>query len=124
MSGVRILVANEPSIYREAISAAFKELMQGVEVFTAAPEDLDREFARLLPQLVVCSQRTKRVEFDAPVWVELYPHGALLAEVGGLDGWQTTLPGVDFDTLLSIVDDIRLSRGLAQRHPGSQELKK
>jgi hypothetical protein len=58
MNSVRVLVANEPTIYREVISAALKELRPSVEVFAAASEDLDQEFLRLLPRLVVCSTLT------------------------------------------------------------------
>jgi hypothetical protein len=54
---------------------------------------------------VVCSRMTKLIEHDAPVWVELYPDGASCAVVGSLDGSRTILPGLDFDTLLSILDD-------------------
>jgi hypothetical protein len=105
---MRVLVANEPTVYREVISAAFRELRPGVEVFTAEPEVLDREFSRLKPQLVVCSRLTRRVELDARVvWVLLYPHGASHAVVGCLDGRRTTLARIDFDTLLSILDDTR-----------------
>ena len=99
-------MANEPTIYREVISAALKELRPSVEIFTAEPEDLEREFLRLLPQLVICSQLTKRVELDEPVWVELYPDGASHAVLSSLDGCRTTLTGMDFDTLLSILDSI------------------
>jgi hypothetical protein len=103
---MRALIANEPTIYREVISAALKELRPGIEIFTAGPEDLEGEFLRLRPQLVVCSQLTERVELDAPMWVELYPDGASYAVVRSPDGSRTTLTGIDFDTLLSILDSI------------------
>jgi hypothetical protein len=44
------------------------------------------------------------VELKAPVWVELYPDCASRAVVGRLDGCRTTLAGMDFDTLLAILD--------------------
>jgi hypothetical protein len=100
------LIANGPAMYREVISVALRELRPGIEVFTAEPEDLDGEFVRLLPQLVVCSRLTKRVELHAPVWVELYPDGAPYAVVGSLDGSRRTLPEMDFDTLISILDNV------------------
>lgn len=103
---VRALIANTPAMYREVISATLRELRPDVEVFTAEPEDLEREFSRLLPQLVVCSNLTKRVEREAPVWIELYPDGSSRAVVGNLDGSRTLLPGMDFDTLLAILDGI------------------
>ena len=100
------MIANRPSMYREVISAALRELRPGIEVFTADPEDLEGEFSRLMPQLVVCSRLTKRVELEAPMWIELYPDGASHAVVGRADGSRTILPGIDFDTLLAIMDGI------------------
>jgi hypothetical protein len=100
------LIANGPSMYREVISATLRELRPGIEVFTAEPEDLEGEFLRLMPQLVVCSRLTKRVEFEAPAWIELYPDGASHAVVGNHDGSRTLLPSMDFDTLLAILDSI------------------
>ena len=104
--GVRVLIANTPAMYREVISATLRELRPEIEVFTAEPEDLEREFSHLLPQLVVCSRLTKRVEREAPVWIELYPDGASQAVVGTLDGSRTLLRAMDFDTLLAILDGI------------------
>jgi hypothetical protein len=103
---MRALIANGPAMYREVISAALRELRPDIEIFTAEPEDLETEFLRLLPRLVICSRLTKRVERGAPVWVELYPGGAPHAVVGTLDGSRRTLPAMDFDTLLSIFDAI------------------
>jgi hypothetical protein len=103
---MRALIANGPAMYREVISTALREIRPGVEVFTAEPEDLEREFLRLLPQLVVCSRLTKRVERDAPVWIELYPDGASHAVVGSADGSRRSFPSIDFDTLLSILDGV------------------
>jgi hypothetical protein len=100
------LIANGPAMYREVISAALRELRPDIEVFTAEPEDLESEFSRLLPHLVVCSRLTKLIEHDAPVWIELYPDGASHAVVGSLDGSRTILLGMDFDTLLSVLDDV------------------
>ncbi len=100
------MIANGPSMYREVISATLRELRPGIEVFTADPEDLEGEFLRLMPQLVVCSRLTKRVELEASMWIELYPDGASHAVVGNPDGSRTLLPGIDFDTLLAILDGI------------------
>jgi hypothetical protein len=100
---MRVLVANEPFVYREVISAAFKELRPHVEVTSAEPQDLDREFSRLVPHLVVCSRVTALVERGATAWVELYPQHASRAVVS-LGGEETTSDAMDFDTLLSILD--------------------
>jgi hypothetical protein len=103
---VRALIANTPAMYREVISATLQELRPEIEIFTANPEDLEREFSRLLPQLVVCNRPTKHVELEAPVWIELYPDGASHAVVGNPDGSRTLLSSMDFDNLLAILDRI------------------
>ena len=100
---MRVLVANEPFVYREVISAAFQELRPHVEVISVEPQDLDREFSRLVPHLVVCSRVTALVERGATAWVELYPEHASRAVVS-LAGEETTSDAIDFDTLLSILD--------------------
>ncbi len=101
---MRVLLANEPALYREVVCAAFKELRPGVSVFTTEPEDLDSEFLRLSSQFVVCSRVTTLVKRDASAWVELYPDGTSRVIVGGL-GRRSTLVGMNFATLLSILDN-------------------
>ncbi len=82
--------------------------MSGVRVLVATePENLDREFLRLLPQLVVCSRLTRLVEHNAPSWVELYPGGVSCAVVGRLGGRRHTLASMDSATLLSILDNAK-----------------
>jgi hypothetical protein len=102
---MRVLVANEPFVYREVISATFQELRPHVEVICVEPQDLDREFSRLVPHLVVCSGVTALVERAAIAWVELYPEHASRAVVS-LGGEETTSDAIDFDTLLSILDRV------------------
>jgi hypothetical protein len=104
--GMRVLIANEPAIYREVISEALKKLRPDMEIVTSEPDDLEGEFLRILPQLVVCSRLMNLIECEAPAWVELYTGGASHAIVKSLDGSRRTLPGMDFDTLLSILDGI------------------
>jgi hypothetical protein len=101
---MRVLVANAPDVYQEVISATLKELRPHLEVFTAQPEDLDGEFARLLPQLVVCSRVTALVEREALAWIELYP-GYASKSVVSLAGEKSTYPQMDFDIILSVVDE-------------------
>jgi len=73
---MRALIANEPSMYREVISAALKELRPGIEIFTAEPDDLEGS------------------------------DGASRAVVRGLDGSRTTLSSMGLHTLLPILDSI------------------
>jgi hypothetical protein len=115
MSGLRVVLANEPVVYREVISATIEVLRPEFEVFTAEPENLDREFLRLGPRLVVvCSQLTELVERDALAWVQLYPNHAshTLVALGGQR--PTRLAHMDLDTLLAVLD---AAEHLCQREP-------
>ena len=103
------MLANEPRAYREVISAAFKTLRPDMEVFTVEPEDLDREFLCLAPQIVICTKLTGLVNREALAWIELYPEGASRAVVS-LAGDRTTYPDMDLDTLLSILDGAEARR--------------
>jgi hypothetical protein len=103
---MRALIANEPAMYREVISAALAEQRPGIEVFRSDPEGLEGEFLRLRPRLVVCGRPTRVVQREAPALVELYPGGASHAVVKGPDGSRRILPGMDFPTLLAIVDGV------------------
>ena len=102
--GLRLLIANEPLVYRQVICAAVNKLRPHLEVYTAEPPDLDKEFQRLSPRLVVCSRRTQLIEREAFAWVELYPQHTYGAVVS-LAGKKTTFEEMHFDTLLSIVDE-------------------
>ena len=101
---MRLLIANEPLVYREIISATLNKLRAHLEVYTAEPADLDKEFLRLSPGLVVCSRRTQLIERKACAWVELYPQHTYGAVVS-LAGKKTTFEEMNFEILLSIVDE-------------------
>ncbi len=103
LEGMRVLIANELLTYREVISAAFKELRPHIGVHTTEPTDLDKEFLRLSPRLVVCSRTTPLVEREALAWIKLYPEHTSRAVVS-LAGEKTMFDEMDFDTLLSILD--------------------
>src|SRR5439155_15198688 len=59
---MRILVANEPRSYREAIAGAVQVLRPHLAVITVEPEDLDEEVMCHNPGLVLCSRRSRVVE--------------------------------------------------------------
>jgi hypothetical protein len=73
MDAKRILVANELTSYRQTIAIVIRDLHPNVEVFEVEPETLDREVARLRPDLVICSRVTSLVRDMVQNWVELYP---------------------------------------------------
>lgn len=104
-SSLKVVLANEPRAYREVISTVLKALRPDAEVFTVNPEDLNREFVRLAPHLVVCSRITELVDRAAPAWIELYPNGSSHAVVS-LAGDRATYTEMDLETLISIFDGV------------------
>jgi hypothetical protein len=102
---MRMLVANELRAYREAIAGAVQALRPHLEVIAVEPEDLDRDVAHLMPQLVLCSELTEVVETRCLAWVVLYPNGETRAVVN-IAGHRRTVAGdLPFARLLSIVDE-------------------
>lgn len=106
MEKLRILVANEPCAYREAITGVLRELRPHIEVNVAEPDGLDGEVARLRPHLVVCSRITVAVQ-ALPGWVMLYPDGDNRAEIFTA-GELMTVENVAFSDLLSFIDRMEL----------------
>lgn len=102
-SKLRVLVANEPRSYREAIARVFEATRPRVEVTTIEPEEIDSEVERLAPQMVVCSRVTPAVEATVLAWVELYPGHESFAQIS-VRGERQTLAEIELDGLLSIVD--------------------
>lgn len=106
---LRVLVANAPLSYRQAMAAAITALRPDTEIILGEPEALDTEVERLLPDLVVCSHVTPLVESRVLAWVDLYPEGDRRATIS-MDGRRVETEGVELDDLLSIIDQrVRLA---------------
>lgn len=103
MADLRVLFANEPRAYREAIAAAVACLRPGVEVLSVDPVDLDAAVVPNRPQVVVCSHLSDRVRRHAIAWALLYPEGARLA-VRGLHGRELVGADLSLADLLDLVD--------------------
>lgn len=99
----RILVANAPRAYREAIAGALRMLLPGVGVLVTEPESLECEVIRLRPDMVVCTKVTPLVEEAVPVWIDLYPNGESLAVIS-IDGRRSVVSELEFADLLSIAE--------------------
>ena len=103
MSGLRILLANEPRSYRETLAAAFQILKPNTEVFVIDPDELDAEVERLSPQLVICSRATPTVETRSLAYVELYPeHGSV--SVISVGGKRSTIAEIGLGDRLLVID--------------------
>jgi hypothetical protein len=102
---MRVIVAHSLLSYRGIISTVLQALRPHLEIFSVDPQDLDAEFRRLSPQVVVCSRVTELVEREALAWIELYPDHASSESVVSLDGEKVTYPEIDLELLLSILDE-------------------
>lgn len=100
---LRLLVANAPLSYRQAMAAAITALRPDIEVLLGEPEALDTEVERLSPDLVVCSHVTPLVESRVLAWIDLYPEGDRRATIS-VDGRRVETDGVELEYLLSIID--------------------
>jgi hypothetical protein len=103
---MRILVANEPRSYREAIAGALRVLCPHLEVIVVEPEDLDREVVRLAPNVVLCSRLTEAVETRPLAWVVLYPNGETWAVISIAGRCHTISADLPFTRLLSVIDEV------------------
>lgn len=101
MDARRILVANELTSYRQTIALVIRDLRPDVEVFEADPETLDREVARLRPDLVICSRLTSLVKEMVPTWVELYPDLGSCSTLC-VRGERRTMKDIQLSDLLSL----------------------
>lgn len=104
MEKLRILVANEPYIYREAISEGITGCCPGVETGVVEPEDLDLAVEKLRPHLVFSSRDCVELRDFPLVWVVLYPEDQDRAEVI-VAGGRTLRESVRLGDLISLIDE-------------------
>jgi hypothetical protein len=104
MSTFRILVANEPRSYRDAITQVLQAMRPEFIAVSEEPADLDDMLRRHEPTLVLCSRVTEWLLSNIPAWIILYPAGASLV-VTSIGGNQHTLTDVDISHLLALVDE-------------------
>lgn len=107
---MRVLVANEPRLYREVISACLRELEPEIEAVLVDPEELDDRVQRDAPDLVFCSRVTPRVADEVPVWAEVYPEDEPLLVVSINTGRRrlTAVEDNGLPNLLWIVEQAKL----------------
>ncbi len=99
----RILLANTPRAYRQAIAGAIQELRPNVEVAEVEPGALEGALSLGAPDLVVCSLATTTVRETAPAWVELYTDHGSSSSIG-IGGEVSTAENIELTDLLLVVD--------------------
>lgn len=102
---LRVLLANEPRSYREAIAAVLRETRPEASIFEADSSAINLEVAYHRPDLVICSRATSAVRVLVASWVELYSDYGPLSLVC-VDGRLSEVEGMQLQALLSIVDRV------------------
>ncbi|HKH11463.1 MAG TPA: hypothetical protein VKA73_09990 [Rubrobacter sp.] len=105
MGTVRVLVANEPRSYREAIAVVLRAVC-GPFIEVSEAEELDATALGARPHLVICSLATPAVREAVGVWVELYPGHGSLSNVG-FHGEVSALEGMELPDIRSVVERTR-----------------
>ncbi len=103
---IRVLLANEPRAYREAMAGALEHLCPGTEIIVVEPDELDEQIRNLNPHLVMSSQPVRSLEDHPLPHVLLYPEGESKALVS-IDGQQTTIVNVELEDLLLVIDRVQ-----------------
>jgi hypothetical protein len=103
---MRILVAVEPTMYRETLAHLLRRERPNDDVRVADPEALDREASSLRPHMIVCSDAASEVrEVSVPSWVVIRYHDSLSSSVF-LDGRDPRLvQDMAMEDLLGVVEE-------------------
>jgi hypothetical protein len=110
--GLRILVANEPRMHREAHAGVLREQFPAAEVVIVDPAELDGSLAELAPHLVICSELSDAVR-GVFAWMLLYPDLADVV-VTSIAGRQSVEQHVSIEHLLEAVRETERQAGLAE----------
>ena len=103
MEKIRVVVANEPRAYREALADALRNLCPRAEVSIIEPAALHQHVRRVTPHLVLGSELDPDMLTGLFCWVDLYPNGERYAVIN-IGGERTTVDNLDLAGLLRIVD--------------------
>jgi hypothetical protein len=99
----RILVANDPALYRDLLGSQLPRLRPNLAVLLVDPADLNAAVARLRPQLVLCSEVTDSIRQSATAAIVLDSHGTNRAILTG-EGQHQVLLNPGLTDLLAAVD--------------------
>jgi hypothetical protein len=108
--GLRIIIANEPRAYREALVEVLKEMRPRDAVVSVEPGDVEHALHQLPGALVVCSEVSTAVVELAGAWVRLGEDGEVA--VSSAADVEAMAHRVGLDAVLDAVEAAGI--GLAQ----------
>jgi hypothetical protein len=105
MTVLRVLVAIEPSMYREVLAFSLRRQRPQAEVFLASPaeETLLAEAERTEAQLVFANEVPPQLKERGIFWVEVHVDETLDAVIGA-NGYSDTIRDVSLIDLLAVMD--------------------
>jgi hypothetical protein len=113
----RILIANEPYAYRDALCTVLRMLRPDLDIRTPHSADLGAEVELHAPHLVVCSCEPCVLVGTSQPWVLLNPAGSGRA-VLSLDSVRDEVNDIDFQGLLALIGHVeRATPPCASRSP-------
>ena len=102
---VRILVANEPRLYREAFASVFRMSRPYVEVIAAEHEEIDNQVSRFHPDLVICEHVTPTVQRVARSWIAVRVENDEFIATSNSSALSTRT-NAELNDFLSVIDDV------------------
>lgn len=104
MASMRVLLAFDPRLYREAVARMLWEMRPHLAIISTGPDGLDGELERLEPHLVLLDGAPSRVPTDVLAWVRVTTADQLDAIVC-VDGRYSHIERMRVDDLLAIIDE-------------------
>jgi hypothetical protein len=102
---MRVLLANEPRLYREVLAETFQRLRPQLEACAVEPQELNQEVLRVRPDLVICDRVTPVVEVTVRFWIEYREENeALVVTATNVWGLALHTDGMGLNDLLSVID--------------------
>lgn len=103
-AGVRVVIAHELRLNRDAIGEALEILRPAADVRAVAPAELDDAIAACAPDLVICTALSDSAR-QAANWILLHPEDAEHC-VLSVNGRVTTSARLDLQGILCALDEI------------------
>lgn len=100
--GLRIIIANEPRSYRDALAGVLEQTRPRDSVISVDPGQIEHALGKWPGALVVCSEVTTVVEQLAGAWVRLSDDGEVA--VSGGDEVEVMAHRVGLDAVLDAID--------------------
>ena len=102
---MRVLLANEPRLYREVLAETFQGLRPQLEACAVEPQELNQEILRVRTDLVICDRVTPVVEATVRFWIEYrVENQALVVIATNVWGLAPLADGMSLNSLLAVID--------------------